>query len=142
MVSAQRIGNWIDGNETDATAGGWFDKRSPVTGEIAFRVARSCRQDELARLVARETAVRLANESPFGLTASVHTRSVHRAMAFLARIRSGVAVVNGATYGSEPHMPFGGLRDSGNGLFEAGPEALDVYSGWKTVYINYRPDAA
>ena len=88
-----------------------------------------------------DEALRLANDSAFGLTASIHTKSVHRAMTFLGRVRSGVAVVNGATYGSEPHMPFGGLRDSGTGFREAGTEALDVYSEWKTVYVNYDPAA-
>ncbi|MGE0592517.1 MAG: aldehyde dehydrogenase [Vicinamibacterales bacterium] len=86
-------------------------------------------------------AVRVANDSPFGLTAAVHTQSVHRAMAFVGAIQAGVAVVNGGTYGSEPHMPFGGLRQSGNGWREAGTEALDVYSDLKTVYINHLPGA-
>jgi alpha-ketoglutaric semialdehyde dehydrogenase len=86
-----------------------------------------------------EEAVALANDSPFGLTASIHTQSLHRAMAFLNRIQAGVAVVNGGTYGSEPHMPFGGLRQSGNGWREAGTEALDVYSDAKTIYINHNP---
>ena len=54
-------------------------------------------------------------------------------------IHSGVASVNGPTYGSEPHMPFGGERDSGTGWREAGTEALDVYSDWKTVYVNHDP---
>lgn len=86
-------------------------------------------------------AVALANRSDFGLTAAIWTRSLHRAMEFVGRIESGVAVVNGATYGSEPHMPFGGLKASGNGLREAGTEALDVYSDWKTVYVNHDPGA-
>lgn len=89
-----------------------------------------------------EEAVKLANDSPFGLTASIHTRSIHRAMEFLQRIEAGVGIVNGPTYGSEPHMPFGGLRQSGNGLREAGSEALDVYSDWKTIYINHNPGLA
>lgn len=93
----------------------------------------------LYRVANFEEAVRLANQSPFGLTASIHTRSIHRSMEFLQRIESGVAVVNGPTYGSEPHMPFGGLRQSGNGTREAGSEALDVYSDWKTIYINHVP---
>jgi aldehyde dehydrogenase (NAD+) len=88
-----------------------------------------------------DEAIRLANCSPYGLTAAVWTQNVHRAMEFLGRIESGVAVVNGATYGSEPHMPFGGLKQSGNGAREAGTEALDVYSDWKTVYINHDPSA-
>ena len=86
-----------------------------------------------------EEAVTLANDSPFGLTAAIHTKNIHRAMTFIGRIQSGVTVVNGGTYGSEPHMPFGGLRHSGNGWREAGAEALDVYSDWKTIYINYDP---
>ncbi|MGE0444009.1 MAG: aldehyde dehydrogenase [Vicinamibacterales bacterium] len=86
-----------------------------------------------------EEAVALANDSPYGLTAAIHTRNVHRAMTFVGRIQSGVAVVNGGTYGSEPHMPFGGLKQSGNGWREAGTQALDVYSDLKTVYILHDP---
>ena len=86
-----------------------------------------------------DQAIALANDSPFGLTASIHTQNLNRAMTFLSRIQSGVAVVNGGTYGSEPHMPFGGLRQSGNGWREAGTQALDVYSDLKTVYINHNP---
>jgi aldehyde dehydrogenase (NAD+) len=86
-----------------------------------------------------DEAIALANDSPFGLTASIHTQNIHRAMTFIGRIQAGVAVVNGGTYGSEPHMPFGGLRQSGNGWREAGTQALDVYSDVKTVYINHNP---
>jgi len=86
-------------------------------------------------------AVQLANDSPFALTTAIHTRDVNRAMTFLKQVRAGVASVNGMTYGSEPHMPFGGLRDSGNGFREAGTEVLDVYSDIKTVYIHCDPEA-
>jgi len=86
-----------------------------------------------------EEAMALANDSSFGLTASIHTQNLHRAMTFVGRVQAGVAVVNGGTYGSEPHMPFGGLKDSGNGWREAGTQALDVYSDLKTVYINHNP---
>ena len=88
-----------------------------------------------------EEAIALANASPFGLTAAIHTANVDRAMTFLSRIKSGVASINGGTYGSEPHMPFGGLRQSGTGWREAGTEALDVYSDWKTIYIHADPGA-
>ena len=86
-----------------------------------------------------EEAIALANDSPFGLTAAIHTQNIHRAMTFIGRIQAGVASVNGGTYGSEPHMPFGGLRQSGNGWREAGTQALDVYSDLKTIYINHSP---
>lgn len=88
-----------------------------------------------------EEAVAAANQSPYGLTASIHTKNIHRAMTFLNQVQAGVAVVNGPTYGSEPHMPFGGLKNSGTGWREAGSEALDVYSDWKTIYINHNPAA-
>src|SRR3954452_7731651 len=89
-----------------------------------------------------DEAVRLANDSPYGLTAAIWTNSVHRGQEFVARVSSGVAAVNGPTYGSEPHMPFGGVRDSGTGWREPGTEALDVYSDWKTVYVNHDPARA
>jgi alpha-ketoglutaric semialdehyde dehydrogenase len=93
----------------------------------------------LYRVKGFEEAIAMANDSPFGLTASIHTQNINRAMTFIGRIQAGVAVVNGGTYGSEPHLPFGGLRQSGNGWREAGTQALDVYSDLKTVYINHNP---
>ena len=95
----------------------------------------------LYRVAGFEEAIFIANDSPFGLTAAIHTQNIHRAMTFIGRIQAGVAVVNGGTYGSEPHMPFGGLRQSGNGWREAGTQALDVYSDLKTVYINHNPNS-
>jgi aldehyde dehydrogenase (NAD+) len=89
-----------------------------------------------------EDAIHLANDSPFGLTAAIYTQDVDRALVFVERLRAGVCVVNGPTYGSEPHLPFGGLRESGNGTREAGTEALDVYSDLKTIYLNSDPGRA
>lgn len=96
----------------------------------------------LYRVADFSDAIDCANDCPFGLTASIHTKNLHRAMQWIRKVRCGVAIVNGPTHGSEPHMPFGGLRQSGNGTREAGTEALDVYSDWKTVYIHYDPTAA
>ena len=93
----------------------------------------------LYRVKGFDEAIAMANDSPFGLTASIHTQNINRAMTFIGQIQAGVAVVNGGTYGSEPHLPFGGLRQSGNGWREAGTQALDVYSDLKTVYINHNP---
>ena len=87
-----------------------------------------------------EEALAMANESPYGLTACIHTRNLHRAVRFCDKVQAGVAVVNAGTYGSEPHMPFGGLKASGNGTREPGTEALDVYSELKDVYINIDPN--
>lgn len=86
-----------------------------------------------------EQAIALANDSPFGLTAAIHTRNVHRAWQFVEQIQAGVAVVNAGTFGSEPHMPFGGVKQSGNGSREPGTEALDVYSSLQDVYLTVDP---
>ena len=83
-------------------------------------------------------AIAVANDSPYGLTACIHTSDVDRALTFVDRVQAGVAVVNAGTYGSEPHMPFGGWKQSGNGTREPGTEALDVYSQLKDVYLNVR----
>jgi len=87
-----------------------------------------------------DEALALANDSPYGLTASIHTKSIHRAMRFCEKVQTGVAVVNAGTYGSEPHMPFGGRKQSGNGSREPGTEALNIYSELKDLYINIDPD--
>jgi acyl-CoA reductase-like NAD-dependent aldehyde dehydrogenase len=83
-----------------------------------------------------DAALALANDSPYGLTACIHTSSVHRALQFTQKVQAGVAVVNAGTYGSEPHMPFGGVKQSGNGSREPGTEALDIYSNLKDIYLN------
>ena len=87
-----------------------------------------------------EGAVVLVNASPYGLTSAIHTASVHRAMRFAERVAAGVIVVNAGTHGSEPHMGFGGVRQSGTGWKEAGVEALDVYS--EVQYVNLVVDPA
>ena len=89
-----------------------------------------------------EEAIALVNDSPYGLTAAIHTASVHRAMRFAERAQAGVVVVNGGTHGSEPHMGFGGVKSSGTGWREAGVEALDVYSEWKVVSLIADPEHA
>lgn len=84
-------------------------------------------------------ALAQANASPYGLTACIHTGNLHRALEFVHKVQAGVAVVNGGTYGSEPHMPFGGAKQSGNGSREPGTEALDIYSQIKDIYLNVDP---
>jgi acyl-CoA reductase-like NAD-dependent aldehyde dehydrogenase len=87
-----------------------------------------------------DEAIELVNDSPYGLTAAIHTSSLHRAMRFAETAEAGVVVVNGGTHGSEPHMGFGGVKQSGTGWREAGVEALDVYTEWK--YVNLIADPA
>jgi aldehyde dehydrogenase (NAD+) len=87
-----------------------------------------------------DEAIALVNDSPYGLTSAIHTASVHRALRFAESVQAGVVVVNGGTHGSEPHMGFGGVKQSGTGWREAGVEALDVYTDWQ--YVNLIVDPA
>ncbi len=89
-----------------------------------------------------DEAVALANHTTYGLTGAIHTTSLHRMQEFITRYRAGLVSINGFTYGAGPHMPFGGLKNSGNGFREPGTEALDVYTEWKTVVINHLPGRA
>jgi aldehyde dehydrogenase (NAD+) len=93
----------------------------------------------LHRVEGFEEALSVANASPYGLTAAIWTSSIHRGQEFVRSIVAGGVQVNGPTYGFEPHVPFGGQRDSGTGWREPGTEALDVYSDWKTVYVTHDP---
>lgn len=94
----------------------------------------------LYRVDGYDDAVAMANASPYGLTACIHTKGFDRAWRFTSDISAGVAVVNAGTFGSEPHMPFGGVRASGNGTREPGTEALDVYTELKDIYLIIEPE--
>ena len=87
-----------------------------------------------------QEVVDIANASEFGLTSAIHTKDLDKGFWFARRVRAGVANINIATYGSEPHMPFGGFGVSGNGTREPGVEALDVYSELKNISLLVRDD--
>jgi aldehyde dehydrogenase (NAD+) len=93
----------------------------------------------LYRVKSFDEAIDLANSTTFGLTGAIHTFNSNRIEEFIARYRAGLVSINGPTYGAGPHMPFGGVKNSGNGFREPGTEALDVYSEWKTVVVNHDP---
>src|SRR5262249_53979534 len=86
-----------------------------------------------------EAAIRMANDTAFGLTGAIHTFNSNRIEQFIARYHAGLVSINGPTYGAGPHMPFGGVKNSGNGFREPGTEALDVYCEWKTIVVNHDP---
>ncbi len=84
-----------------------------------------------------EQALELANDVPYGLSASIYTQDVNRAFVAMRDLHTGIVYVNAPTIGAEIHLPFGGTKDTGNGHREAGNAALDFYSEWKTLYIDY-----
>jgi acyl-CoA reductase-like NAD-dependent aldehyde dehydrogenase len=82
-------------------------------------------------------AIQIHNYSPYGLSASLFTRDVNKAFLFFDDVEAGACYINAPTYGSEPHMPFGGLKNSGLGYREAGWAAIEAFSEMRTLYIDY-----
>ena len=84
-----------------------------------------------------DEAVAIANNVQYGLSASIYTRDVNRAFAAMRDVDTGIFYVNAPTIGAEVHLPFGGTKATGNGHREAGSAALDVFSEWKSVYVDF-----
>ena len=84
-----------------------------------------------------EEAVDIANGVRYGLSASIYTQDVNRAFHAMNEMYTGIFYVNASTIGAEVHLPFGGTKATGNGHREAGTQVLDVFSEWKSVYVDY-----
>jgi aldehyde dehydrogenase (NAD+) len=84
-----------------------------------------------------DEAVAIANGVEYGLSASVYTQDVNRAFSAMRDVYTGIFYVNAPTIGAEVHLPFGGTKSTGNGHREAGSAALDVFSEWKSVYVDF-----
>ncbi|MSO22590.1 MAG: aldehyde dehydrogenase family protein [Acidobacteria bacterium] len=82
-------------------------------------------------------AVEIANDVPYGLSASIYTQDVNQAFMAMRDMYTGIFYVNASTIGAEVHLPFGGTKQTGNGHREAGVQALDIFSEWKSIYVDY-----
>jgi aldehyde dehydrogenase (NAD+) len=92
---------------------------------------------DLIRVESLEEAVEVVNGVRYGLSASIFTRDVNKAMRAIEDIHTGIVYVNHGTIGAEVHLPFGGTKFTGNGHREGGLQVLDVFTEWKSVYIDY-----
>lgn len=84
-----------------------------------------------------DEAIAINNDVEYGLSTSIYTRDINKAQRAVHDIQTAIVYVNAGTIGSEVHLPFGGMRRTGNGHREAGQAALDTFSEWKTIYIDY-----
>jgi aldehyde dehydrogenase (NAD+) len=84
-----------------------------------------------------DEAIRAANSVRFGLSSSIFTRDVNRAFRAMRDLDTGITYINAGTIGAEVHLPFGGTKETGNGHREAGQAALDVFTEWKSIYVDY-----
>jgi alpha-ketoglutaric semialdehyde dehydrogenase len=83
-----------------------------------------------------EEAVEIANSIDYGLSTSLYTRDVNRAFTAMRDLEAGITYINAPTIGAEVHLPFGGVKQTGNGHRE-GLGALDFFTTWKAVYVDY-----
>jgi alpha-ketoglutaric semialdehyde dehydrogenase len=145
MLQALKGADVVSGGSRVPRDGWWLE---PTVVEGVPRDAELSRRELfgpvtiLYRVAGLDDAIALVNDSPYGLTSAIHTASIHRAMRFADAVEAGVVVVNGGTHGSEPHMGFGGVKQSGTGWREAGIEALDAYTEWKYVNLITDPTLA
>jgi alpha-ketoglutaric semialdehyde dehydrogenase len=125
-------GKWIDGYFYRPTI---FDQVTP-----SMRIA----QEEifgpvLSIITVRsfEEAIDVLNGTRYGLSSSIYTRDIARAFRAMREIQAGITYINGPTIGAEVHLPFGGVKDTGNGHREAGTTVYDIFSEWKSIYVDY-----
>jgi aldehyde dehydrogenase (NAD+) len=84
-----------------------------------------------------DEAIRVSNGIRYGLSSSIFTRDVNKAFRAMRDLQAGITYINAGTIGAEVHLPFGGTKDTGNGHREAGQAALDVFTEWKSIYVDY-----
>lgn len=131
-------GRRATGSELDQ---GFFFEPTIFTGvRPAMRIAR----EEIFgpvlsvfRVASYEEAIEVANGTRYGLSSSIYTRDVNQAFKAMRDIEAGITYINGPTIGAEAHMPFGGVKQTGNGHREGGWEVFDFYTETKTIYVDF-----
>ena len=120
---------------------GWFHEPT-VFADVDPRM-RIAREEIFGPVVAvmrcrsLDEAIAIGNGVPYGLSASIYTRDVNKAFTAMRDLYTGIFYVNAPTIGAEVHLPFGGTKATGNGHREAGTAALDVFSEWKSIYVDF-----
>ena len=124
-----------------AHARGWFHE--PTIFGDATPSMRIAREEIFGPVVAvmrcrsLSEAIEIGNDVAYGLSASIYTRDINKAFTAMRDMYTGIFYVNAPTIGAEVHLPFGGTKATGNGHREAGIAALDVFSEWKSIYVDF-----
>jgi aldehyde dehydrogenase (NAD+) len=119
-----------------------FYYRPTIFGEVepGMRIAQEEIFGPTTALIPVESfdeAIKAANGVKYGLSSSIFTRDVNKAFRAMRDLDTGITYINAGTIGAEVHLPFGGTKDTGNGHREAGQAALDVFTEWKSIYVDY-----
>jgi acyl-CoA reductase-like NAD-dependent aldehyde dehydrogenase len=116
----------------EPTVFGDVDPRMRIAQEEIFGPVVS-----VMRCRSLEEAIEIGNGVQYGLSAAIYTRDINKAFAAMRDMYTGIFYVNAPTIGAEVHLPFGGTKATGNGHREAGTAALDVFSEWKSIYVDF-----
>ncbi len=84
-----------------------------------------------------DQAIEIVNDSRYGLSSAIYTRDVNKAFQAIQELDTGITYINASTIGAEIQLPFGGTKGTGNGHREAGTTALEIFTEWKSVYVDY-----
>ena len=124
-----------------AHASGFFHEPTIFTG--VTRSMRIAREEIFGPVVSvikcgsLDEAISIGNDVVYGLSASIYTQDINRAFQAMRDLDTGIFYVNAPTIGAEVHLPFGGTKATGNGHREAGLASLDVFSEWKSIYVDF-----
>jgi aldehyde dehydrogenase (NAD+) len=122
-------------------ANGWFHEPT-IFGDCDVKM-RVVREEIFGPVVSvipfdsLEQAIEIGNGVIYGLSSSIYTQDVNNAFKAMRDMETGIFYVNAPTIGAETHLPFGGTKQTGNGHREAAAAALDFYSEWKSIYVDY-----
>jgi acyl-CoA reductase-like NAD-dependent aldehyde dehydrogenase len=120
---------------------GWFFEPTVFTDvDSRMRIAQEEIFGPVLSLIPCENfdnAIEIANGVQYGLSSSIYTRDVNRAFRAMRDIYAGITYINAPTIGAEVHLPFGGTKATGNGHREGGLGAIDFYTQWKAIYVDY-----
>ena len=131
-------GNRLTGGEYDR---GWFF--APTVFSDCTPSMRISQEEIFGPVVSLipcsslEQAIEIGNSVMYGLSSSIYTKNINNAFRAMHEMQTGIFYVNAPTIGAETHLPFGGTKQTGNGHREAATAALDFYSEWKSIYIDY-----
>ncbi len=124
-----------------ALAGGWFHEPTVFVGvRPHHRIAKEEIFGPVLSVLSVKSideAVTVLNDTIYGLSSSVYTTNVNSAFQAIRDIKAGITYINAPTIGAEAHMPFGGVKQTGNGHREGGWTVYDFFTEWKTVYIDF-----
>jgi acyl-CoA reductase-like NAD-dependent aldehyde dehydrogenase len=125
----------------DGLSNGWFYEPT-VLGDVtpSMRVAKEEIFGPVLSVIkvkSLDEAIAVSNNTMYGLSSSIYTQNINNAFKAIRDIKAGITYVNSPTIGAEAHMPFGGVKETGNGHREGGWTVYEFFSEWKTVYVDY-----